>query len=913
MTSVLEKEKIDEIALMDALDDALRQRKGSPDATHPECARILREHYARGQEMLGDWFIQHGKTTQYLKHHAKLTDEIMQAIAFIASRQTGIDMQVHGISLLAVGGYGRMQLFPHSDKDILFIIAREKPENNEFVQLCLYYLWDLKWQIGHAVRTMRECVKLARADHTIAANLLDARFVAGDDVLSKSFLELYERQVRGYNKQSFVQAKLNERRERHVKQGNSRFVLEPNIKENKGALRDLHTLHWIASYCYGPLSFKALEQQGVISAKERREFNQAERFLSSVRIHLHLIAGREEERLTFEMQKMIGERLGYRTAHAHRPVERFMKRYFQTAKTIGDLTRIICAILEEENVHKPGISLFSFLKQGGTMEGFDLDGKRLRFPETLDIRVQPSEMMRIFLVAQNHDLDIHPRSIQDIQRNLEAIDQEVRESAEMSQIFLDILLHKVNPEITLRRLNEAGVLGQFIPDFKRVVGQMQYDMYHVYTVDEHTIRAIGFLHRIEEGEYESPMPLSTEVCKQITARRALYLALLCHDIAKGRGGNHEKKGGRIAYKLALRLGMDESEAELAAWLVKYHILFTEIAFKRDLDDPQTIQDFVNIVQSPERLRVLLAISVADIRAVGPAIWNGWKGSLLRGLFQRAEAAMGVARAQNLEEEREQFRHSLQGATDVWDEASIERYLSLTPPDLWYSEASQTHLAIADLLQQVESAKQVIACRYSTDEFMAITNITMCIPGHSHLLSCVSGAIAMIGASIQGAKIYPLSNGLNIVMVTIQTLDGEAFTEEKKFAQFEKNVLDVINGKIAVDADISPHIPRHFKQGRPMDVLPTVFIDNALSQHHTVIEVNGPDRLGFLHDIAQILSDLKLSVSTAHVTTYGEKAIDVFYVKNQYGFKIQEYEQITYIKQQILSKLSDMLEMNERAS
>src|SRR5437764_580603 len=401
----------------------------------------------------------------------------------------------------------------------------------------------------------------------------------------------------------------------------SRYQLEPNVKEGKGGLRDLHTLYWIAKYIYRIEDVAKLVDLGVLSAEESARFERAQTFLWTVRCHLHYLAGRAEERLTFDLQTEIGGRMGS-THHARtRGVERFMKHYILIAKDVGDLTRIFCAILEADQRHKRRLPWIRWGTGRRSLEGFVIDGERLTIPSEDFFKADPVGLLRLFHVAQQHDLDIHPRALRAVTQSLRLVDGKLREDPEANRLFLEILASRNDPETALRRMNEAGVFGRFVPEFGRVVAQMQYDMYHVYTVDEHTLFAIGILSRIERGLLKDELPLASSLMPKLQSRRALYVALLLHDIAKGRGGDHSELGEKIAYKLGPRLGLTAEETETVAWLVRWHLLMSSTAFKLDISDPQTIQNFVERVQSPERLKLLLVLTAADIRAVGPKVWN----------------------------------------------------------------------------------------------------------------------------------------------------------------------------------------------------------------------------------------------------------------------------------------------------
>lgn len=866
----------------------------------------LKTAFDAGRAHAKEQFEQSNRPSAYLKAMTQTMDELMLAVYAEVKAAHPSPAFDEVVCCVAVGGYGRKELFPYSDVDLLFLYQGKKLKAiREHVESFLYYLWDLGLQVGYSVRTAEEAIELSNSDHTIASNLLDARFLAGNHTLFDTFSARFMKQVIGSDPPRYVEAKLKEREQRHIKHGDSRFLLEPNIKENKGGLRDLHTLYWLAHYGYGTRSIRDLVARGLLTEHERRKFKHAEQFLWTVRVHLHLLAGRAEERLTFDMQLRIGERLGYRTSDAHRPVERFMKRYFQVAKNVGDLTRLFCALLEEEHKHRPRLSLMRLLERQKHIDEFKLEGQRLDFLTNQSIKENPSLILKLFHTAQEHNLDIHPRALQQISRSISLIDDTLRQDPHANALFMQMLLSDKGPENTLRRLNEANVLGKFIPDFGLIVGLMQYDMYHIYTVDEHIIRALGILHSIEKGEVKDELPLATDVIQHVTkSRHVLYLALLCHDIAKGRGGNHPVIGEAIVRKLAARFGLSEQEADTAAWLVREHILFTDIAFKRDLDDPQTIADFVAVVQSPERLRLLLVLSVSDIRAVGPMIWNGWKGALIRKLYHQAEAFMGATDFSKNQEAIEQFKHQMQAALSSWSLPEVERYLDLGFPGFWLSLPIETHVTLAHLLRSIWDTNEPYGYHYEIDRFRSITHLTLCLPHHHALLTYVSGCVTLIGASILGAKLYNLRNGLTVAMLEIQDIQNQAFDDIKRLDQWSQYLIDSISGRMNLQDAIWKQRRKLSVRLHALGVNPSVFIDNKLSERHTVIEVNGLDRPGLLYDIASALADVRLTISTAHITTYGEKAVDVFYVKDTFGLKIYHPDKLEAIRARISLALSE---------
>src|SRR5215472_14266451 len=804
------------------------------------------------------------------------------------------------LALVAVGGYGRGELAPCSDIDLLFLLPYKlTPYGEQVVEFMLYRLWDLGLKVGHATRSVDECMRQAKADMTIRTGLLEARFLWGDPQLFQELKRRFRREVAIGSRLDFVEAKLAERDQRHKRTGNSRYTLEPNIKDGKGGLRDLHTLYWIAKYLYQVDDVAALVDRGVLSAEEVATFEKAAAFLWTVRCHLHYLAGRAEERLIFDFQPELARRIGYTDHAGASGVERLMKHYFLIAKSVGDLTRIFCAAIEAAHQRRPFIRLTSFAFPGiglrrREVEGFAVEGDRLNVPAPDYFTSQPINILRLFEVAQRRDLDIHPTALRLVTRNLKLV-KGLRSDPEANRLFLAMLTAPKGPEITLRRLNEAGVFGRFIPDFGRVVAQMQYDMYHHYTVDEHTLFAIGILHKIENGELKEEHPLATQLIQTIVSRRALYLAVLLHDIAKGRGGDHSVIGEEIAMKLGPRLGLSAEETETVAWLVRWHLLMSSTAFKLDIDDPQTIRDFVERVQSPERLKLLLVLTVVDIRAVGPKVWNGWKAALLRELYHRAiEVISG-----DLSEEGQSSRIAAAQAVirqllPDFSEAELATFVSRGYPFYWLSFDPETHARHARLMREAEASGAPLTVEKRIDTRRSVTEITLYTADHPGLFSRIAGALAVSGANIVDAKILTMSNGMALDTFWVQDATGGPFDRPDKLARLAVTFENVLTG------DLKPHRelarpPAFPSRTQVFTVAPRVLIDNKASASHTVIEVNGRDRPGLLFELTRALTNLNLQVSSAKISTYGEKVVDVFYVKNLFGHKVEHPAKLTEIR------------------
>ncbi|MCC7017424.1 MAG: [protein-PII] uridylyltransferase [Rhodospirillales bacterium] len=863
------------------------------------------------------------------RQHAFLVDQLVRTLHDLAATRLFPLHKPHPerMAIVATGGYGRGRLAPFSDVDLMFLLPKKiSPRGKQIVEFMLYILWDLGLKVGHATRTADEAIKLAKGDLTIRTSLLEARWVWGERETFENFRARFGREVVAGSGRDFVEAKLAERDQRLGRMGDSRYVLEPNLKEGKGGLRDLQTLFWIAKYLYGSGAranpraqhmlrpdrgdADALVSEGVLTAEDARTFARADAFLWTVRFHLHYLAGRAEERLSFGAQKEIARRMNYRDRAGGRGVERFMKHYFLIAKDVGDLTRIVCAVLEEEQ-KKSRLRLRAdaplFAKPHGA--DFRIEGNRLAFADDGAVARDPVNLLRLFREAQRLGLDVHPRAVRLVARNIRLAGARLRADPEANRIFLDILTDSMAAEAALTWLNETGVFGRFIPDFGRVVAQMQYDMYHVYTVDEHTIRAIGILNKIEQGSFAKDHPVSSAIIHELQSRRVLYVALLLHDIAKGRGGDHSEIGAEIAKTLCPRLGLNEWETETVSWLVLYHLLMSRTAFKRDLEDPKTIADFVATVQSPERLRLLMILTVADIRAVGPAVWNAWKAKLLRELYFLALESMtggepALRRSYRAEQAKNALKAALAADPAGWTAAEIEDHLGRGTTAYWLAFEPDDLVRHAGMIRAAGREGRDLVIETRADAERTVTEVLVYTPDHPGLFAALAGAFALGGANVVDARVTTLNNGMALDVFSIQDVDGQPFADPDRLKRLGRRIEDTLLGRTSSSREMERASVRgHAARLGAFTVPPRALIDNKASATHTVIEINGRDRPGFLRDITRTLTQAGLQISSAHISTYGERVVDVFYVRDVFGLKVENEAKIKAIREKLLAAIA----------
>ncbi len=817
------------------------------------------------------------------------------------NRSTGERM-----AICATGGYGRGTLAPGSDVDVLFLFPHRSNAWCESVaEAVLYMLWDLGLKVGHATRSIDECLSEARADLTVRTALLETRLVEGDVGLFQDLMRRFDREVVQGSTAAFAHAKLEERDLRVSKAGASRYLVEPNVKEGKGGLRDLNTLFWIAKYVYRVQEPEELVTAGVFTPAELQLFQRCENFLWRVRCTMHFMAGRAEERLSFEMQRVVAAKFNYRGRLGLSPVERFMKHYFLVAKDVGDLTAILCAALEASE-QKPKAMLDRFIRRfrrgPRPLEGaadFSVDHGRLCVTDNEVFARDPANLIRLFKLADTHNLDVHPDAKRLVTRSLKRIDPKLRADPTANALFMDILTSHNAPDVVLRRMHECGVLGRFIPEFGRILAMMQFSSYHHYTVDEHTLRAVGVLSDIDAGRLKDEHPVANEVIPTVQNRRALYMALFLHDIGKGRDQDHAVVGERIARKLCPRFGFSEAETETVAWLVRNHLLMSNVAQHRDIMDPKTIETFAAEVQTMERLKLLLVMTVCDIKAVGPGVWNGWKGQLLRALYWEAEVVIaGGHSAINRRERVQRAQDELRAALPTLDDAAFARYAQRHYQPYWLKVDLDRKLKHNALIARAEAAGERMLTETATDRFRGFTELTVLAIDHPRLLAILTGACAAAGANIVEAQIFTTTDGLALDTIFISRAFERDEDELRRAERVAAHIVRALKGEIRLPEAVASRAAST-RPGEAFSVVPDVLIDNSLSDKNTVVEVTALDRPGLLYELTTVFGKQNLNITSARIVTFGEKAVDVFYLTDLTGGKLQNTGRRTALKRAVL--------------
>ncbi len=879
--------------------------------------KVLKNHLLDGRAVIRERF-ENGKLPgkDAAREIASLVDDLIRVLYRIAVDhsylKTNHNENIDHLSVIAVGGYGRAEMAPFSDIDLLFLLPiKQSSWCEKLVEYLLYVLWDLGLKIGHSTRNISECISLSENDFTIRTSILEARYICGDQQLSLELRKKFKEKFSLNTGPSFVEAKLQERDKRHLRLGDSRYLVEPNVKDGKGGLRDLHTLFWIAKYLYNVEDIAELVDLDVFTLNELKRFSKAENFLWAVRIQLHMLAGRAEERITFDFQSDLGSYLGYKAHIGTQAVERFMKHYYLNAKEVGDLTRIFCAILEDRHRPTKKFGIFRRESKPQTVGPFIINRMRVDVNNERIFEKDSINLLRLFHLAQERSIDIHPNALRLVTQNLGRVDHELRDNKEAGKLFIEILTSRKDPEKTLRRMNESGVLGRFLPDFGRVVAQSQYDMYHVYTVDEHTIRAIGILSELENGNLAEEHPLSDRIVNQILSRRTLYLSVLLHDIAKGRGGDHSVLGAEVAQKVGPFLGLENEETETVAWLVLHHLDMSRTAFRRDLSDPKTISDFSELVQSPERLRLLLILTVVDIRAVGPGRWNGWSGQLLRDLYYLSEEKMagGDSLAGSNKDRVEKSKKLLADRLKVWGIEEKKSYISKFYPNYWATFDLECQERHANFLRKFKTKSGVLEIDARVDKFRAVTELTIYTSDHAGLFAGITGAMAVSRVNIVSARIITTKDGMALESLWVQGPDGAHVDGSETIHRLKNTIEQVLTSQI-LPIEIISKDKDQFGRTHVFTVEPRVLVDNNASDSHTVIEVNGRDRRGLLHMITKALLEFGVTISSARIATYGERAVDVFYIQDLIGYKITSEVRLKKLRAILMEILESNIAYNK---
>ena len=847
---------------------------------------ILREAQDTGRQTIIDAFIADPFNARpTTRAFSWLTDRIVKEALYVATNHLHpVSNPTSGelLSLIAVGGYGRGEMAPQSDVDLLFLTPYKiTPWAESVIESMLYILWDLKLKVGHASRTVKDCIRLAREDFTIRTSLVEYRHIAGDAALAVKLGDRLWTDLFQSTAPEFIDAKLAERAERHRKQGGQRYMVEPNVKEGKGGLRDLQSLYWIGKYVNGVKNASELVDHKVFTQDEYETFRKAEDFLWAVRCHLHLLTNRPMDQLTFDLQVDVAARMGFEDGGGRRAVEHFMQAYFQRATQVGELTRIFLTAQEAAHT-KPAPMLERFFKRHKKAKPpYAILQNRITVADVDAFLGDPLNLLRIFEEALRTGTLLHPDAMRLLSANLHLIDADVQSSKVAAKLFLDTMLKHGNPERGLRRMNELGILGAFIPEFAPIVAMMQFNMYHHYTVDEHTIQCISHLAQIEREELIEELPVASSILKGGINRRVIYVALLLHDIGKGRPEDHSILGAQIARIVAPRLGLSKKDCDTVEWLIRNHLLMSDVAQKRDISEPRTVRDFAKMVKTVERLDLLTVLTVCDIRGVGPGTWNNWKAVLIRNLHKATRDALENGLEDLNRDTREtEAKRALRTALSDWGSKAIRTETGRHYGPYWQGLPLATHRIFADLLRDVNDDE--ISIDLMLDEDRDATRACLAMVDHPGLFSRMTGALALVGANVVDARTYTSKDGYATAVFWIQDADGHPY-EKSRMPRLRKMISRTLRGEIVAREALKDR-DKIKKRERAFRVPTHITFDNTGSEIYTIIEVDTRDRPGLLYDLTRTLANNYVYIASAVIATFGEQVVDTFYVKDMVGLK-----------------------------
>nr|WP_102896460.1 [protein-PII] uridylyltransferase [Phaeobacter piscinae] len=851
--------------------------------------KILREANLAGRAAIAEAFAEEPFAARALtRSYVYLTDGLVTAAYFTATsllHPLSNPTQGERIAVIAVGGYGRGEMAPQSDVDLLFLTPYKITAWAESaIESMLYILWDLRLKVGHSSRTIRDCIRLGGEDFTIRTAMLEQRFLDGDAGLAADLDRRLTAELFSKDARDFVEAKLAERDARHLKQG-ERYVVEPNVKEGKGGLRDLQSLYWIAKYLYQVQDVAELVPMGLFSPEELDSFAKAENFLWAVRAHLHLLTKRATEQLNFDLQVEVAARMGYEDRAGRRAVEVFMQEYFRHATKVGDVTRIFLTKLEATHQKSEPLLERIFRRRPRVKPGYVVVHNRLDVADPEAFCADKLNLLRIFEEALRTGMLIHPDAMRLVTASLHLVDDEMRNDKEARRIFLDLLLKHGNPERALRRMNELGVLSAFVPEFEPIVAMMQFNMYHSYTVDEHTIQVIANFAAIERGELEDELPLSSEILRKGLSRKVLLVAMLLHDIGKGREQDHSILGAQIARRVAPRLGLNKSDSETVEWLVRYHLLMSDMAQKRDIADPRTVRDFAKAVKTIKRLDLLLLLTVCDIRGVGPDTWNNWKAALLRALYnQTREALENGMEALNRAHRGTEAKKALRAALPDWSKAELKVETARHYDPYWQGLHVTAHTDFAEMLRELTDLDDPggMIVRLHPDEDRDATRACFCMADHPGIFARIAGALALVGANVVDARSYTTKDGYVTDAFWIQDSEGHPY-EAERLPRLREMIHKTLRGEVITGEALKSR-DKIKKRERAFNVPTHITFDNDGSEIYTIIEVDTRDRPGLLYDLARTLAGANIYIANAVIATYGEQVVDAFYVKDMFGLK-----------------------------
>ena len=820
------------------------------------------------------------------------------------------------LALIAQGGYGRGELNPQSDIDLLFLHSwKVSPFVESVTEKLLYTLWDAGLQIGHATRSSSDCLRLAESDMKVRTSLLDARFLCGDFELYGDFDKAVESRLLKKGLNRFLREKLAESRARHEEYGGSVYMLEPEVKEGQGGLRDIQTARWIARAKLKNKDLDALALNGVVSATDVAHLKESQDFLLRVRNEIHFSTGKHQDQLTFEHQEKVSTALGFEGEGSLRAVEVFMREYYLHAAQVSRLSSLVIHRLTD--CEKPRFGA-KYVFGRTLREGIRVSKGHITVTKPEVLKAHPENLIKIFDDAQKYACQLTHETRELLRQHLDLIDDEFRRSPTANELFFSVLKWKESVYETLLEMHRSGALGAFIPEFGRLTCMVLHDAYHIYTVDEHSLRLIKEIERLKGGDHLDSLPLLTQLAREAEKIELLYLGLMFHDIGKGFGGGHSEIGARMVRSIAHRMRLNADDEALVEFLVRHHLLMTHTAFRRDLEDPKTIFDFAKTTGSVNNLKMLYLLTFADVKAVGPEVWNPWKASLLgelyvktlnlleeveKGEFQREDVRAALRRIQT--------RVRRQLAKD-YPEEKVEAFLENMPERYFLSAPESDIPAHFELMERFRGKKPEIAVEHFPER--DCTSVVICSQDRPGLFASITGVLTALNLDILNARIFTSSDGRILDVFRISHHGrSETMMAEHRWSKFRTTLEGVLEGKIDVARLVEGVKSPLLLRKRVPKVSTVVNIDNQVSDDFTVVEIFTEDRIGVLFTITYNLHRLGLSIHVAKISTNVDQVADVFYVTDEAGRKIDDPKRVETVRQFMYQSLAPQDEANERVA
>ena len=819
---------------------------------------------------------------------------------------SGGDGMLEHITLVAVGGYGRGELNPFSDIDIMFLHDGTLPVATveDIAQKLLYFLWDMRLDVGYSVRKISDCVEMAAADGTVKTALMDARFLSGSRPLFTNLTKVIFGQILPKSSDSFIKEKMSDMKGRRDKYGSTVYLLEPNLKEGEGGLRDLQTAMWVARVKYKFTDLRELIIKGIVNDEELEIYYSALDYLWRIRNELHYFNNRKNDQLTFDAQVHLAGFLGYKDSGRVLAVEDFMRDYYRHANKVEHFTSSLVSrcVWRDEGALK----ILGYFVRRPVGDGcFVLKGE-LIVPDESVVEKNPVVMMKIFELSQKHGVSLNVRVKGLIRKNLALINDKFRRNREVNQSFLNILRSTKGVAETLRMMHHLEFLNRYIPELEHIYCKVQHDLYHIYTVDIHTLFAVEQTEKMLSGEFKEIMPLPCSVASEIDKPELLLLAVLFHDMGKGSGGGHAEKGAAMIPTIARRMGLSKEGSERLEFLVRQHLLFAHISQRRDLNDEKMIAQFARQMETSENLKMLYLLTVADVRAVGSDVWTTWKASLFQELFEKAFSILDRGGFE-LEASSERVTSMIKKVTEVLDDefpaAEIRSELKAMPVRLLLSNPAPLIAEQVRLLLGLEQSSILLRLIHQPDS--GYSEYTICAHDMPGLFSRITGVMAANGVNILGAQINTSKNGKVLDILQVNSPQGNVVTDTSRWEKIEQDMRQAIHGEVQVSNLVARRKRPTLLTSRPAPRFATkVDIDNEVSEEYTVIDILTHDKVGLLYLITSTLAEMGLYIGVSKISTKVDQVADVFYVRDIFGHKITAPEKLNEICSKLMTAIDE---------